>query len=178
MSLLDRLIDAVRPGETEEERQAARAAARAMATPGDWLSQILDHHQAIERGFTQVRAADDPHLRSAAFEQLRIMLISHASAEEAVIYPAMRAAGERSHAGTAFEEQAKAKVDMAKLEKLSPMSHEFEEELTRVERAVRHHIFKEEHAWLPQLKQRAAPPEQYMASARYGEEFERMSRPS
>lgn len=48
MSILDRAIAAITPPESDEARAEARAKAQAMAKPGDWLSQILDHHRGIE----------------------------------------------------------------------------------------------------------------------------------
>lgn len=48
MSIVDKVIAAVTPPESEEERSEARAKARALATPGSWLSQVLDHHLQVE----------------------------------------------------------------------------------------------------------------------------------
>ncbi len=45
MSLLDKAIAAITPPESDEARAKARARAEAAATPGDWLSQVLDHHR-------------------------------------------------------------------------------------------------------------------------------------
>ncbi len=44
MSVLDKVIAAVTPPETDEARRTAREKARASATPGDWLQIALDHN--------------------------------------------------------------------------------------------------------------------------------------
>jgi hypothetical protein len=47
MSVIDRAIAAVTPPESEEARAEARKKAESIATPGDWLSQIINHHRGI-----------------------------------------------------------------------------------------------------------------------------------
>ena len=49
MSLIDSIVDAVTPRETDDARREAREQARGAATPGDWLSLVLEHHVEIER---------------------------------------------------------------------------------------------------------------------------------
>ena len=58
MSILDQAIAAITPPESDEDRAEARARAEAAATPGDWLSLVLDHHRQIEAAFArQMRLA-------------------------------------------------------------------------------------------------------------------------
>ena len=59
MSVLNKVIAAVTPPESEEFRRKARANAQAAATAGDWLSMVLTHHQQIGAAFVAVKAADD-----------------------------------------------------------------------------------------------------------------------
>jgi len=87
MSVLDRIVVAVTPPESEEDRAKARQKARAAAAPGDWLDQILQHHEQIEACFTEAHAAADAPSRTRAQRKLAALLTSHSSAEEAVIYP-------------------------------------------------------------------------------------------
>jgi hypothetical protein len=47
MSILDKVVAAVTPPESEDARKEARAKARGAARPGDWLSMVLDHHLQI-----------------------------------------------------------------------------------------------------------------------------------
>ena len=124
----------------EETRLEARAHARDVAAPGDWLSQILDHHERIERAFAEVKSAADAVAQRAAQKDLAVILTGHSNAEEAVIYPALADAGEKGHAGLAYEEQAAAKVQMALLEKLEPLSQAYFDKLEHIRGAVTHHI--------------------------------------
>ena len=54
MTILDKVIAAVTPAETQEERDNARAQARAVANDSPWLRRVLQHHQEIESAFAAV----------------------------------------------------------------------------------------------------------------------------
>ena len=47
MSILDKVVAAVTPPESAQQRRAARQKAWAAAGQDDWLAQILDHHERI-----------------------------------------------------------------------------------------------------------------------------------
>lgn len=173
MSIVDKVIAAVTPPESDEQRVEARNNANAAATPGDWLSQILDHHLDIEDAFDDVKEANDAGSRAAALKQLGILLTGHAIAEESVIYPALADGGEKTHAGVGYDEQAMVKIQMALLEKLDPMSTDFIDKLNHIEGAVAHHVYAEEGNWYLDLKQTAPPQDQAMLTKRYAEEYER-----
>lgn len=173
MSVLDKVIAAVTPPESEESRKEARAKARAAAKPGDWLSMILQHHQQIEAAFTAVKATTSAAARVAAQKKLGIILTGHAIAEESVIYPALTVANEKSHAGMAFTEQAAAKTQMALLENLAPMTQDYLDKLEHIRGAVAHHMYEEEGTWFLELKERVPTADQSKLTARYKEEFDR-----
>lgn len=173
MSILDKLIGAVSPPETREQRAVARARAQAAADPGDWLSMIIDHHERIERAFAQVKTAADPEMRRQALRALGALLTGHAMAEEAVIYPAVADAGKVLSADMAYIEQVSAKMQMAALENLDPGRRDFLDHLSQLEAAVRHHVYEEENDWFIELKAAASPEVQARIAARYKEEFDR-----
>lgn len=175
MSFLDRLVAAVTPAESEQDRAAARHNARQAASPGDWLSMVLDHHEQIEAAFGKVRKAMDSPARVAAQKDLAVLLTSHSNAEESVLYPAMAESGEKGAAGLAYEEQAMAKVQMALLEKMDPASQAYADKLEHIRGAVVHHMYQEESHWLVELKQHAPAGDQDMLTARYAEEIARYS---
>ena len=115
MSILDKAIAAITPPVSEHKRQEARDKARASAEPGDWLSQILDHHEQIEAAFAEVKAASTASARRAAQKRLGVLLNGHSMAEEAVLYPALAQADKLGQAmrgkttealGAAFESHA------------------------------------------------------------------------
>jgi hypothetical protein len=173
MSAFDKFVAAVTPPESEEQRAEARSRARAVAEPGDWLSMILDHHEEIEEAFAAVKSAGDAQGRREAEEELAILLTGHAIAEEAVVYPAMAHAEERGHATMAYTEQAAAKLQLAGLAYLDPMSQDYIDKLGHLEGAVAHHVYEEESKWFLDLKERAPAQEQDRLTARYEEEYER-----
>ncbi|MDX3901116.1 MAG: hemerythrin domain-containing protein [Sphingobium sp.] len=173
MSLFDKIIDAVTPPESHETRMKARAEARAAAAPGDWLNAVIDHHEQIEAAFAEVRDATSAGTRLAALKALAVLLTGHSNAEEAVLYPAMVDSGHKAHSGLAYEEQAMAKVQLALLEKIEPMSEDFLNKLGHLQGAVTHHMYQEESSWFLKLKEEVPAAEQAKLAGRYREEIDR-----
>jgi hemerythrin superfamily protein len=172
MSLIDKVVAAVTPPESEAKRRAARAKARAAAGQNDWLAQILDHHEQIESLFGAVRIAQDTTSRQLALKELALVLTGHANAEEAVIYPALIHFDHKAHGMAGYTEQAGAKANLGELEYLDPMSSEFLDKLEHIRGAVAHHMYEEESDRFLDLKQVSAG-DQARLTARYMEEFDR-----
>jgi hemerythrin superfamily protein len=157
MSIIDKAIAAVTPPESAEARQKARQTARAAATGGgDWLTMILDQHEELERHFDMVKAAGDAALRRDAQRRLGELLMGHAIAEEAVLYPAMAQAHDKGGASMAYTEQVATKMQMAELEALDPMTEEYADKLEHIRGADLHHMYEEEGQWFPKLKEWAS----------------------
>ena len=175
MSLIDRVVAAVTPMESEEARREARAKARAAAGTNDWLALILQHHEAIEAAFAAVETAPDLSSRTVAMRHLAVILTGHSNAEESVIYPALVRSGHKSHAMMGYTEQAGAKANMGELEYLDPMSKEFMDKLEHVRGAVAHHMYAEENDRFLDLKQLSAADQAHLTQ-RFQEEFERYMR--
>lgn len=173
MSLLDKAIAAVTPPESDEARAKARAEAEAASRPGDWLSQILDHHRGIEAQFAAVKAARDPEARRAEQQRLGVLLTGHSIAEEAALYPAMAAEHQVGHAELAYQEQSAAKMEMGLLERLDPTSEDYLDKLEHIRGAVAHHVYSEEGTWFLKLAKEAGPEEQARIARRYSEEYDR-----
>lgn len=173
MSVLEKVIAAVTPAESRQARRDARIKARESATPGDWLDRALDHHQQIESAFAAVRVATSESERLATLASLSLVLTGHANAEESVLYPALARADGRSHATTAYSEQAAVKMQMGRLESLMPMSQQFLDELEAIREAVLHHMYEEEGKWFLELKARTSIEDQARLTVRYQQEFER-----
>ncbi len=173
MSVLDKVIAAVTPPESEESRKEARAKAQAAAQPGDWLSMIVTHHQQIEAAFAAVKLANTAATRVAAQKKLGVILTGHSNAEESVIYPALTVANEKGHATMAYTEQSAAKTQMALLENLAPMTQDYLDKLEHIRGAVAHHVYEEEGTWFPEHKAKASAADQSKLTARYAEEFNR-----
>jgi len=176
MSILDKVVAAVTPLESDEQRAEARAKARTAATDGDWLSLVLDHHHQIESLFAAVKAATDSSSRTRMQKRLALILTGHSIAEEAVIYPALVKANEEAHSTKAYTEQSAAKVQMGLLEDLDPMSQEYLDKLEHIRGAVAHHVYEEEGNWFVDLKTKLPPADQTKITFRYQEEFSRYTR--
>jgi hemerythrin superfamily protein len=176
MSILDKVVAAVTPPESDEQRAEARAKARNAATEGDWLSLVLDHHQQIEAAFSAVKSATDAPSRLKAQKRLALLLTGHSIAEEAVIYPALVKANEQAHSTKAYTEQSAAKVQMGLLEDLEPMSQEYLDKLEHIRGAVAHHVYEEEGNWFVELKEKLPPADQTKITFRYQQEFSRYTR--
>jgi hemerythrin superfamily protein len=173
MSIIDKVVAAVTPPESAEARVEARAKAESLATPGDWLSQILDHHLAIQSQFEALKRAASVDERIAAQKQLSFLLAGHSIAEEMAIYPAMAGAHQPGHAELAYQEQSAAKLELGLLETLDPLSEDYQDKLKHIEGAVTHHIYSEEATWFPKLVEESSPAQKEAITARYNEEYER-----
>ena len=173
MSVIDKVIAAVTPVASDEQRAEARARAFAAADPGDWLSLILDHHVELEEALMAVEEAVDLEERNDAFKEFAILLTGHAIAEEGVIYPALSMDASAGHADKGYSEQAVVKLQMAALERLDPLSEEFEDKLEEVKTALQQHMYEEEGDWFVDLRLKATAEDQATLTARYAEEFDR-----
>ena len=173
MSIIDKVVAAVTPPESEESRREARAKAMAAASPGTWLAMVLEHHEAIEAAFATVKAATTPAAQVAAQKKLATLLTGHSVAEEAALYPALADAGEKGHATMAYTEQSAAKLQMGLLEKLEPLTQDYLDKLEHIRGAVAHHMYEEEGNWFIDLRDKVPLAEQNRLTARYQEEFTR-----
>jgi hypothetical protein len=172
MSLVDKVVAAVTPPETEKQRREARAKAQAAAGRDDWLALILEHHIQIEGAFIALKAATDLPSRLAAQRELAVLLTGHSNAEEAVIYPALLHFGHKTHAMAGYTEQAGAKANMGELEFLDPLSQEYLDKLEHIRGAVAHHMYEEESDRFLDLKKLSAQDQEHLTQ-RFKEEFER-----
>ena len=173
MSLVDKIVAAVTPPESDAARAEARAKAKAVAGANDWLALVLHHHVQIEQAFAAVKDEREPNQRLAAQKRLGLILMGHSIAEEAVLYPGLVQADEQGHAEMAYAEQAAAKTQMAELESLSPMSQEYVDKLEHIRGAVAHHVYEEEGTWFLELKSKLTEAQQARLTQRYIEEFDR-----
>jgi hemerythrin superfamily protein len=173
MGVVDKVIAAVTPDPSDEDMQAARAKARAIAGKTGWLAAILDHHMQIEDCFAAVKSARSLDTRKKAQKELALVLTGHSIAEESVIYPAMAANGQEGGSGELYTEQSAAKVQMAALDNLDPMSEDYLDKLEHIRGAVSHHVYEEESKYFPKLKDAADTATQSKLSRKYKEEYER-----
>ena len=173
MSIIDKVIAAVTPPESDEARAEARAKARMVAKPGDWLSAVLDHHVDIESAFAKVKSATNATSRLQSLKELATLLTGHSIAEEAALYPALAKVDEEGHATMAYAEQSAAKLQMGLLEDLAPMSQDFLDKLEHIQGAVAHHVYEEEGTWFLHLQSKLTAVQQALLTERYQAQFSR-----
>jgi len=173
MSLLDKIAKAVTPMASPEERAEARRQAEQLTQGDDWLKQILGHHRQIEAAFERALDAASAEERRSAAGELATILMGHSNAEEAVIYPALVEGSSKAHTTMAYEEQAAAKINMAILENLDPLSQEWRDKLEHIQGAVLQHVYQEESSWFPDVIQNVPLEKQRLMTQRYAEEFGR-----
>ena len=73
----------------------------------------------------------------------------------------------------AFEEQQAAKVQLALLEMLDPLSDDWSEKLEHIKGAVAHHVYEEENDRFLHLKEEIPAADQDRMTMRYQEEMAR-----
>ncbi|WP_309630341.1 hemerythrin domain-containing protein [Brevundimonas sp.] len=171
MSIIDKIAAAVTPQPNENKRAEATTDARAAATPGDWLSLVLDHHDQIREAFTAGKLAKGAANRTAAMKTLALVLNGHSLAEEVVLYPALGAADEKAHAAQAYLEQTVAKNQMAELERIPPLQEAWLDKWEHIESAVLTHMYEEESGWFLELHEKG--DDQDRLTLRYAEEYDR-----
>lgn len=173
MSFLDKIVAAITPPESDEDRREARDKAQRLAKPGDWLSHALEHHRRIEACFELALGANSVAERRAALRDLSMVLTAHANAEEAVLYPAMANESSKASAGMAYEEHAMTRIQMGALETLDPMGQDWRDKLGHIRGAVLHHVYQEESNWFLDLADKCKPEESLMLAQRFQEEYHR-----
>ena len=151
MSVVDKIIAAVTPEASPEDMAKARAELRALSRGNDWISMVIHHHEAIEEHFKMVKSAPNAVGQRRAQKRLALLLSAHSIAEENVIYPAMALHDQKSHSGEAYTEQSAAKVQIAALDDLAPMSKDYLDKLEHLRAAVAHHVYEEESHWFRDL---------------------------
>src|SRR4030095_4671552 len=151
MGLLDKVVAAVTPEASDEERAEAHAQARAASGGSGWLAMALDHHELIEAAFANVKNASSASARRAAQKDLALLLTGHSNAEEAVLYPAMALSDQKAHSAAAYTEHGAAKAHLPPLDELDPMTEDYLDKLEHLRAAVMHHVHEEESEWFPKL---------------------------
>jgi hemerythrin superfamily protein len=133
----------------------------------DAVDFLLDQHAQIRMLFEAV-ATTAGDQRREAFESLVRLLAVHETAEEIVVYPSIRLAGEEGQrtADARLAEEDEAKKLLVDLEKLDIDSANFEQLFLRIRAAVEAHASAEEDTVFPVLEQLNDPEQlQRMASA-------------
>lgn len=113
---------------------------------------LRQQHDLVRELFAAV-ARETGDARREAFEPLVRLLAVHETAEEMVIYPAIRNEGDEGKriADARTQEEDQAKKALSDLEKLDPSSPEFDEPFTAFRATVESHAESEEREVFPLL---------------------------
>lgn len=111
----------------------------------DVLDLILDDHRRFEALLRDLRNSESD--RSALLEELAALLVAHAEAEEAEVYPTLRVtdaidADEAEHGAHEHDEGHIALLDLMEVDDVD--SDEFSEALHELGEALSHHLDEEE----------------------------------
>lgn len=122
--------------------------------------EVLTHdHREVERMFEELESlrgavGDDAQARRKDLvEQATIELVKHSVAEEAEVYPAVKAKVSAAEAERAKAEHAEAEEQMKRLERLQPDDPQFDSELATLMAEVRQHVVEEETDVFPHMRQ-------------------------
>ena len=173
MSFLDRIAAAVTPAASDEERARARQDAETLGHTEEWVGLIVQQHKQIESLLDDAGSAGDPNQRRLALKEFARILTGHSNAEEVILYPDIAEYNGKTQAAMAYEEHAMTKIQVAKLEKLDPMTQDWTEKVEHIRGALQQHMYQEESSWLPDLVQNLPGDEKAHLSKRYVEEFNR-----
>jgi hemerythrin superfamily protein len=123
-------------------------------TRDDVVEVVLAQHREVERLFSKLENAPSGSAEGA-FCDLRRMVAVHETAEEEVVYPALRGIGDDGLrlAQQRIAEERKAKQVLADLERIDPGSADFWSRLASFKAMVTEHAESEEREVLPLLRE-------------------------
>lgn len=122
--------------------------------PNDVVSIISEQHARARQLIGTIKAAA-PEARANPFGELAAMLHAHETAEQSVVYPAIRELGDEGErvAQQRIAEEEQASQVLAELEASDPSTAEFEQSFTAFSGDVEQHARAEEAEVLPLLEQ-------------------------
>ena len=133
-------------GDSTEDLKAA-----AQYPGGDIVRLLLEQHARIRTLFSDVRNAGGREEVADLFAELRTLLVVHETAEQIVVRPVTKDLAGADVTQARIHEEEEATKLLAELEKLDPMTPEFEADFSQLEAAVDQHAEAEEHQEFPQL---------------------------
>ncbi|MGV9253942.1 hemerythrin domain-containing protein [Streptomyces sp. NPDC003697] len=145
-----------------------------MAETHDVVDLILQDHRRMEDLFRQMRSVEAD--RAAALQEFADLLIAHALAEEAEVYPALKRYKniddeEVEHGEDEHEEGNKALLELLEVKEIG--SEEWDSKLEELVEAVTHHADEEERTILNGARENVAMRRRQELGAVFQQERER-----
>jgi hemerythrin superfamily protein len=118
------------------------------------LDVLKKDHRKVEALFTQAEKTDDPSRRLILFEEIRVELEGHATAEESVLYPkAEMLMDTEEEALHSFEEHTEIRDLITHIQKTDATSEEWPKALRALKKEVMHHVKEEEQDLFPKVEE-------------------------
>jgi hemerythrin superfamily protein len=108
------------------------------------LVMLTEQHAKVDALIAKVEKAKDAGEKKAHFDELADKLAAHATVEERIFYPAVKAAGTVDMLHEAVEEHLAVKRVLADLLDLEVMDETFDSKLKVMKEQLEHHAHKEE----------------------------------
>jgi len=139
--------------ETDRDRSTrARRGASEQDVREDAIALLKSDHRAVERLFDLFEGEDDPEERAALATRICHMLRVHTEIEEAIFYPAARAAAEDSLLDEAQVEHDTATLLIEQIERMGPTEPLFAARVKILGEYVKHHVHEEENELFEQVR--------------------------
>ena len=114
------------------------------------IKVLMDDHKRVRDLFKQFAGGNtNVDLAARICDELTI----HSLLEEEIVYPVLRRDVDADLAAEAEREHAEAKQMIAQIREMDPGDPELPMLMTRLERAVEHHVQEEENEAFPQLEE-------------------------
>ena len=120
------------------------------------IDALRDDHDAVQDLFAQLEDAQGEK-RADLFRQLVGELVRHEVAEEEIVRPISRRHAGEAVANARIEEEGRAEVLLAEMEKLDPASEEFATRLAKLQIDVEKHAAAEESEEFPKIEENESP---------------------
>ncbi|RUT03285.1 hypothetical protein DSM106972_055930 [Dulcicalothrix desertica PCC 7102] len=111
---------------------------------------LMDHTKA-DTLFAEIFSTDDPQKIQEYFGQLYKDIKAHGTAEEEILYPAVRPYYE--HTEEIYDQTGEVMEMLDEIQSISPSSSEFKPKIEQLRTAMRTHINQEENEIFPQLRE-------------------------
>jgi hypothetical protein len=122
----------------------------------DVIDILLAQHSRIRELFTEVKGSDGG-LKKRTFDELRALLATHETGEELILRPVSGNDAGNEVADALNHEEENASRQLADLEKMDPVSAEFDRSFAAFEQAVLGHAQHEETEEFPAVREREDP---------------------
>jgi hemerythrin superfamily protein len=132
---------------------------RSNATANDAVALLTADHDKVKKLFQEFDKSDDSHqgLKHDLAQQICMDLTIHATIEEEIFYPAVRAeTGDKKQVDEALEEHASIKEMVEHIRGMAAGDPDLDSTMQKLRKCVEHHVTEEEQEMFPSVRKSAA----------------------